>query len=70
MCKVRDPIIIAVIAFINNVDQGPIKSVVTKKSDITGLYTVINSIPITIGTKLCFKSCLDQSQTNVAVVIC
>ena len=70
MCKVNAPITVAVTALINNVDQGPIIKDIIRKSEMSGLYTVINNIPTTIGTRLCFKSCLDQSQTNVAVVIC
>lgn len=70
MCKVIAPVNNVVSALINNIDQGPIKNEVIKKSAINGLYTVSNNKVTTIGTKLCFKSCLDQSQTKVDVVMC
>lgn len=70
MCKVITPVKNAVIALINIIVHGPIKNEAIKKSAINGLYTVSNNKVTTIGTKLCFKSCLDQSHTNVDVVMC
>lgn len=70
MCKVINPIIKVVSAFITNVDQVPANKRDVKQSRTSGLYTVNNSMQITIGTKLRFKSCLDHSHTSVAVVIC
>lgn len=59
-----------VTALMSREDQGPASNNDVNKSNINGLYTVNNSILITNGTKLFFKSCRDHNQTNVAVDIC
>ena len=70
MYKVNAPITVVETAFIKSIVQEPIINDLIKISQIKGLYTINNNILTTNGNKLFFKSCLDQSHTKVAVVIC
>lgn len=70
MYNVVTPMMKVVVALTIRADHGPVKKNTTRKSKISGLYTVSISIPTTIGTKLRFKSCRDHNHTSVAVVIC